>query len=146
MTLVKWHPTNSVANWNSFDNLFRDFFKYADNDNSEITNWVPSTDIEENDKSYTVTADLPGVDKKNIKINVVDNVLTLSGERHLEKTGEKDSYYRRERSSGIFKRCFRLPEEVMEDKIGAKFKNGILTIEIPKAEIVKPKEIEIKVA
>jgi len=146
MTLVKWHPTTALRPWNNFDRIFRDFFNENYEEEASSNRWVPSTDIHEDDKKYTVTADLPGVDKKNVNINVKDNVLTLTGERTLETKEENSNYHRRERMYGSFKRCFRLPDMVNEDQISAKFKNGILVIDLPKAEVVQPREIEIKVA
>ncbi|NQU27178.1 MAG: Hsp20/alpha crystallin family protein [Candidatus Marinimicrobia bacterium] len=146
MTLVKWHPTTALRPWNSFDRIYREFFNEDLNLDRSSANWTPSVDISEDDNKYSVSADLPGVDKKNVHISVKENVLTVTGERIVENNADSANYHRRERSSGTFKRCFRLPELVIEDKISAKFKNGILTIELPKAEIAKPKEIEIKVA
>ncbi len=148
MTLVKWHPNTTLRPRNSFDRLVRDFFNdsYGYEEESTGLNWAPSTDIQEDEKKFTVTADLPGLDKKDVHIHVKDNVLTIKGERVLAKEDKNTNYHRRERSSGNFQRCFRLPDMVNEDQIGAKFKNGILSIELPKTEAVQPKEIEIKVA
>ncbi len=145
MTLVKWNPNHNLRTWNSFDRIFRDFFNDYEEESRSL-NWTPATDINESDDSFTVTADLPGIDKKDVQISVKDNVLTISGERKLGEATDSDNYHRRERLAGSFKRCFRLPEIVNENKISAKFKNGILAIDLPKAEEVKPKEIEIKVA
>lgn len=145
MTLVKWNPNHNLRTWNSFDRIFRDFFNDYEEESRSL-NWTPATDINESDDSFTVTADLPGIDKKDVQISVKDNVLTISGERKLGEATDSDNYHRRERLVGSFKRCFRLPEIVNENKISAKFKNGILAIDLPKAEEVKPKEIEIKVA
>lgn len=145
MTLVKWNPNHNLRTWNSFDRIFRDFFNDYEEESRSV-NWTPATDINESDDSFTVTADLPGIDKKDVQISVKDNVLTISGERKLGEATDSDNYHRRERLAGSFKRCFRLPEIVNENKISAKFKNGILAIDLPKAEEVKPKEIEIKVA
>ena len=146
MTLVKWHPTTALRPWNSFDRIYREFSNEDSNLDRSSNNWTPSVDISEDDNKYSVSADLPGVDKKNVHINVKENVLTVTGERTVENSADSANYHRRERLSGTFKRCFRLPELVIEDKISAKFKNGILIIDLPKAEIAKPKEIEIKVA
>ncbi len=146
MTLVKWHPTTALRSWNNYDRIFRDFYNENYEVDSNSNHWSPSTDIREDDNKYTVTADLPGVDKKNVSINVKDNVLTLTGERTLEKKDEGSNFHRRERMYGSFKRSFRLSDMINEEKINAKFKNGILVIELPKAEEVKPREIEIKVA
>ncbi len=148
MTLVKWQPTTSLRPWNTFDRMVRDLFNenLGLEEESDSFNWAPSTDIREDEKKFIVTADLPGLDKKDVHINIKDNVLTIKGERSMEKDEKKSNYHRRERAYGTFQRCFRLPEIVKEENISAKFKNGILIIELPKTEAVQPKEIEIKVA
>ncbi|MFQ6605346.1 MAG: Hsp20/alpha crystallin family protein [Fidelibacterota bacterium] len=144
MTLVKWNPRrNLLSEWDRFLN---DFF--ADGwDNMVPTSgtWVPETDIRETKDDYIVTADLPGLTKKDINISLKEDVLTISGERKFERKDEDDSYFRMERNYGMFNRSFRLPDAVKPDKISAKFKDGVLTVHIPKAEEVKPKQIEIKV-
>lgn len=147
MRLVKWYPNNHRA-VNPFYGMNRFFNTSLDNwmnDDVEYT-WKPSVDISEDDNSYIVSADLPGLTKKEISINVKDNLLTITGERKSAKKDKDDSYYRMERRYGTFSRSFHLPDEVLEEKITASFKNGVLTIDIPKAEVTKPKEIEIKVA
>jgi HSP20 family protein len=132
-----------VDEWNRF---LSDFFGDMWEDTYLGRNWAPAVDIQEKDDRYVVQADLPGMSKKDIHINVKDNVLTIEGERKYEKEDKRDNYHRIERSYGTFKRCFRLPEEVQENKITAKFKDGVLTIDLPKAEEVKSKAIEIKVS
>ncbi len=144
MTLVKWSPRrNLLTEWDRFLN---DFFADGwDNMVPHSGTWVPETDIRETKDDYIVTADLPGLTKKDINISLKDDVLTISGERKFERKDEDDSYFRMERSYGMFNRSFRLPDAVKPDKISAKFKDGVLTVQIPKAEEVKPKQIEIKV-
>lgn len=105
--------------------------------------WSPAVDIAENNDNYEVTAELPGMKKDEIKISYEDDVLTLSGERKTEKD-EKDKNFRRvERCFGKFQRSFYLPKNVKADEIKAKYKNGVLTVNIPKAEETKSKEIAI---
>jgi HSP20 family protein len=143
MTLVKWNPARSLWNWN--DDLFRSFF----NDDNFLTrnrdDYYPAVDIEETDDAYRVHMELPGMDKKDIKISYRDNVLHISGEKHEEKDEKERNYHHYERRFGRFERAFRIHSEVVEDKIDANFKNGVLVIDMPKAEIAKPKEIEVKV-
>lgn len=146
MKLVKWNPDNRLLP--SFDQMLDDFFNDGWN-LSTITrnsNWLPSVDIRETDDAYTVTADLPGLKKKDVKIIVNDSILEISGERSYENKEDNGSYHRRERSYGSFHRSFHLPETVKEDKITACFKNGILTVEVPKEEEVKPKGYEVKIS
>ena len=106
--------------------------------------WLPAMDIRESKDAYTVTAELPGLTKKDVEITVEDNVLTISGERQLEAEGENENYHRIERSYGSFKRSFTLPIQVIQDKVDARYQNGILTISLPKAEEAKQRKIEIK--
>jgi len=106
--------------------------------------WLPAMDIRESKDGYTVTAELPGMSKKDFNIAVEDNVLTISGERSLETEGEDENYHRIERSYGSFKRSFTLPIQVVQDKVDARYKDGILTIALPKAEEAKQRKIEIK--
>jgi HSP20 family protein len=109
---------------------------------------APAVDIAEGEKAYEVTAELPGMDEKNIEVKVVDGGLTIKGEKKDEREEKKKDYYLSERSYGSFERYFRLPESVDADKIEASFKNGVLTVTLPKkAEALKPaKKIEVKAA
>ena len=144
MTLVKWNPTRSLWNWD--ENLFRSFF-----DDKFLTRerdaYYPAVDIEENDDAYRVHMELPGMDKKDIKITYRDNVLHIAGEKQEEKEekNKERNYHHYERRFGRFERAFRIHSEIVEDKIDANFKDGVLIIDMPKAEIAKPKEIEVKV-
>lgn len=107
---------------------------------------LPQVDVHENDKSYTIEAELAGMSDKDVELVVKDDVLTLKGEKREEKKEEKKDYLRTERSYGSFERSFVLPDGVDRDKIGASFKNGVLTITLPKTEKAQKeaKKIEIK--
>ncbi|NQV37504.1 MAG: Hsp20/alpha crystallin family protein [Candidatus Marinimicrobia bacterium] len=146
MTQVKWNPRNNmISNFNEWDRFLTDFFGDMNVQAQNSSNWNPNVDIQETNDEYIVTADLPGLKKKDINISLKENTLSISGERNVESKDEKKNHYRMERGFGQFNRSFRLPDEILEDKISANFKDGVLTVEIPKAEEVKPKEIEIKV-
>ncbi len=106
--------------------------------------WLPAMDIRESKDAYTVTAELPGMSKKEFDITVEDNVLTVSGERSFDEENEDENYHRIERSYGSFKRSFTLPIQVVQDRVDARYKDGILTISLPKAEEAKQRKIEIK--
>ena len=107
--------------------------------------WAPSVDILEDDKAYTIKADLPEVKKEDVRVSVENGVLVISGERHAEKE-EKDRRYRRiERSHGSFVRSFTVPEDADAAKVSAAFKDGMLVVTLPKTEAAKPKNIEVKV-
>ena len=109
---------------------------------------APSVDIVEKDNAYEVTAELPGMDEKNVEVKLVDGGLTIKGEKREEKEEKKKDYYLHERHFGSFERCFAVPEGVETDKIEASFKKGVLTVTLPKKpEAQKPeKKIEVKAA
>jgi HSP20 family protein len=109
---------------------------------------TPAVDIAESEKAYELTAELPGMDEKNIEVNVSDGNLTIKGEKQEEKEEKNKDYYMRERNFGSFERRFELPEGVDADKIEATFKKGVLTLTLPKKlEAQKPaKKIEVKAA
>ena len=109
---------------------------------------MPAVDLVESDKAYEVTAELPGMDEKNIDVKVTDGRLTIKGEKQEEKEEKKKDYYLHERRFGSFERSFELPESVDAEKIEASFKKGVLTVTLPKkAEAQKPaKKIEVKAA
>jgi HSP20 family protein len=106
--------------------------------------WAPSVDIYDKDDHIVVQAELPGIKKSDIDIRVEDNVLSVSGERTRERKVEEEGYYRTERHYGKFGRSFRLPSRVDPDNIDASFEDGVLTIQVPKAEESKAKQIRVK--
>jgi len=108
--------------------------------------FVPAVNTREADDAYYIEVDLPGVKKEDISIDVDDNVLTISGERKVEEARKEEEFYRIESVYGTFERSFTLPEDVDADKIEAEARDGVLTVKIPKAQIIEkaPKKIEIK--
>ena len=114
---------------------------YNSNDNDLYSNeWTPLVDVKENSKSYILVADMPGVKKNNIEAKIKENVLIIKGDKKLDDEKNKDDYHYSERKVGKFARSFKLPKSIMEDKISANFKDGSLTITIPKAEKEKPND------
>lgn len=107
--------------------------------------WNPAVDIFETKDNVVLKAELPGLDKKDFSIEIKDNLLTLKGERKLEKETKEENYYRMERAYGAFSRSFTLPASVDKDKVKAKFKDGVLEVTIPKSETEKPKQINVEV-
>lgn len=107
---------------------------------------APAVDVAERDKEYQITAELPGLDEKNVDISVVDDLLTIKGEKQEETEEKEKNYYMSERRYGSFQRSFRLPSDVEQDKIEASFRKGVLTVTLPKAPEAqsKQKKIEIK--
>jgi HSP20 family protein len=154
-----WSPFESLRH--EVDQLFEDFdrgswmspFRRSIFDiepfwRSEAAFAAPSVDIVEKDGAYEVTAELPGMDEKNIEVKLVNGGLTIKGEKQEEKEEKKKNYYLHERHFGSFERCFAVPEGVETDKIDASFKKGVLTVTLPKKpEAQKPeKKIEVKAA
>jgi len=153
MTLVKFNPMRDLVDFerefnkmfNSFENRFGISRSKEEDNEYENAVWMPLTDIYENKENYTLKLDLPGIKKEDVKISFVDGKLSISGERTQEGEHKDSKCHRIERSFGRSYRSFNLPEHVQSEKINAEFKDGQLTISIPKAEEAKPKEIEIKV-
>ena len=141
MSIIRWTPHRQLVSLpNELDRFFGNFG--VDFWNTD-TVWNPAVDITESKDGYEVKAELPGLKKENIKISFEDDVLVLSGERKNEKDEKDENFHRIERNYGKFERCFRLPNDVKSDEIKANYKNGVLTVNIPKNEKAKPKEIAI---
>lgn len=153
MTLVRFNPMNELLQVEKeFGKIFNDFekrFGYFDERRSEreIENstWLPLTDIYEDAENFKLNLDLPGVEKNDVKITFANNQISISGERKQISDSENYKYHRVERSHGKFYRSFDLPKEIEPDKISAEFKNGQLSINIPKSEKIKPQQIEVNV-
>jgi HSP20 family protein len=111
-----------------------------------LADWSPLADITEDDKEYLVKAELPDVRKEDVKVTVENGILMISGERKFEKEEKKKKYHRVERAYGSFVRSFSLPDDADAAKVKAEFKDGVLTVHLPKNEKAKPKQIEVKVA
>ncbi len=153
MSIVRWNPARELLNIErEFGRMFNNFekrfgFGNGGDGNEEYENavWSPLTDISENKDNYILKMDLPGIDKKDVKISYSDGQLYINGERKQEKEDKDSKYHRVERSYGKYYRSFTLPAKIKESAIDAEFKDGQLTITVPKSEEAKPKELEIKV-
>ena len=146
MNLVRWNPLGEMTTMqNRINRMFNAPYWPAGRMDYKtgMGMWNPAVDLYEKDDHFVIKAELPGVDKKDISIDLKDRVLTLSGERSYENEVKEDSHYRRERSCGKFQRAFTLPADVDSDKIKAEFKDGLLQIEVPKPEEQKPKQVTI---
>jgi HSP20 family protein len=111
-----------------------------------MADWAPLADITEDDKEYIIKTELPDVKKDDVKVTVENGVLTIAGERKFEKEEKKKKYHRVERAYGRFIRSFTLPDDADAGKVKADFKDGVLTVHLPKSEHAKSKQIEVKVA
>src|SRR4030095_11013859 len=144
MNLVRWTPFHDMTLLqNQMNRLFDGALQGWPSEADGTRNWVPPADIHETDNDLVVTADLPGVDPKNIDVRVENNVLSITGERQFERKIEKEHFHRVERMYGSFARSFTLSTPVQADKIQATYKEGVLRISLPKAEQAKPKRIAI---
>ncbi len=146
MELVRWRPVGNLFRMhNHMNSLFDDFFgpSLGRNENRNALGWHPVVDIFDNDTNIVIKAELPGIDKKDIVIDIKDRVLTLRGERSSENDVQEDHFYRRERTYGKFERSFTLPAHAVADDIKADYKDGVLRIDIPKPETQQPKQITV---
>lgn len=159
-TQAPWRPFGGLRR--EIDRLFEDFdrdfwgfpFRRSGFDVEPFwrreLSWAgsPAVNISENDTAYEITAELPGIDEKNIELKLANGGLTIKGEKQEEKEEKKTDYYLHERHFGSFERSFRVPEGVDTDKINATFKNGVLTVTLPKSPEAKKaeKKIEVKAA
>ena len=149
-----WRPFGELTGWErDMDRMLEDFFgrrvrpwwpeRFFRPDEMEVR--PPVVDVFEEKEDIVVKAELPGMDKDNIEVNLTDHTLTIKGEKKKEEEVKKENYYRAERSYGSFLRTLQLPTEVKSDAVKAAFKNGILEIRMPKTEEAKSKEIKVKV-
>ena len=145
MQLVKWNPMRDMLSFNNrTDRIFNDFFYPSRGmQMSKDSSWNPRVDIYEDEDAIVLKAELPGVKKDNIVVDVEGRVLTLKGERSSDNEVKEESYYRRERTFGSFERRFNLPDNVDPEKITADYKDGILKLGIPKPEENKPRQITV---
>ena len=146
--LENMHPFKELEEIGErFNRLFGRLPAHRDSGQEALTvaDWVPKVDITEDDNEYLIKAEIPEVDKKDVKVMVHDGVLTIQGERKQEKEENSKRFHRIERFYGTFFRSFSLPEDVAEDKLKAEFKDGMLLVRLPKAEKPKPKAVEIQV-
>ncbi len=145
MTLTRWNPVNDIFNMQrEMNRLFNSAVNRPRKDEDyESAVWTPMVDISEDADQYSLHFDIPGIDKKDVKMNFADNTLTISGER--KETGEQKDVtcHRIERLYGKFYRSFTFPSAVNAEKISASYKDGVLLVTVPKAEEVKPKQITI---
>ncbi len=145
VNLIRRRPMNELMGIrDDFDRLLSDTFRMFDEGYGERMGWKPAVDMEENQEEYIIKAELPGIKKEDIKISIADNKVLIGGEITEEKDVQEKNYYLKERVRGKFSRGFTLPTSVDSNKTEAIYKDGILTLKLPKAEEAKPKQISIK--
>jgi HSP20 family protein len=147
MAIVRFEPfSGPAAAQNQFERFLREAFSPRSGEGEVSTRtWAPPVDIYENGDNLVLKAELPGFNPDDVEIRVEDNTLYLKGERKFEKDVKEQSYHRVERSYGTFTRSFSLPNSVDADKVAATYKDGVLTLTMPKKEEAKPKTIKINV-
>ncbi len=155
MTLSRYEAVNSHrnSNWAALQQFRNEIVNAFDRNTNQLSattdynlapsSWTPAVDIKELENEFIISADIPGVNPKDIEIQLEDGVLSIKGERHTNSVDEKDAYKRVERSNGQFYRRFSLPESADAEKIKAKSNNGVLELTIPKTEKVKPRKITV---
>lgn len=145
-TMIRWNPFGEMARMRSeIDRLFEDAFNAPTGKWEQNSVWGFPLDVTEVDTAFTVKAAVPGMNPDDLDITITDNVLTIKGETQSEETKDDEKVHLQERRFGSFMRSISLPVPVEADNVAAHYENGILTLDIPKAEAVKPKRISVKV-
>jgi HSP20 family protein len=149
MALIRWEPVREINSLqNEMNRLFNTFFDSPAPANSAPAaqrRWVPAMDLIETPEDFVLRADLPGLAKGDVNIELDDNVLTISGERKAAHESEREGYYRVERAWGAFSRSLTLPEGVDPETVQAAFDRGVLEVRVPKPEQRKPRKVSISV-
>ena len=143
MSLVRWNPFGELDE--IFGRFPRGLLTRQADSAFEGADWRPAANVAENDREYTIRADLPEVKKDDIEVSVENGVLTISGERRYEKASDDEREHRRETFHGSFRRSFSLPEDVDVEGINADSKDGVLIVRLPKQVVRKPEPVKIRV-
>ena len=144
-SVIRWEPFRNVSSLQEqFSRLFDTSFPGRSSE-SDLTTWAPAVDIQETENELVLKADLPGIEEKDIDVRIENNTLTIRGERKFEKQVNEDNYLRVERSYGSFSRSFSLPNTINTEAIHAEYKNGVLTVQMPKRAESKPKQVKVNV-
>lgn len=147
MPVIKYTPFGTdLEDFPAGLRLFQDSISRLFSEPGSSRPWSPAVDIFENENELVLKADLPEVDPKNVGIQIENGTLTLKGERRFEEHKNGKAYHRMERAYGSFVRAFSLPETVEPEKVKADYKNGVLTVTLPKKEIAKPRTVNIEVS
>ncbi len=147
-SLMRWTPLRPMWRnrnlWEEFDRLMEEPLSLFRDQQEWPGTWGLALDVAETDDNFVVTASAPGVNPDDIDITLTDNTLTIKGEMRKDETVEEEKYHLRERRYGSFSRTLTLPTPVDADKIEANFDNGVLTVQLPKTEAVRPKRINVR--
>ena len=145
MAIIRWDPFRDLITIREkMNRLFEEVVTSRGEEKDMMSSsWSPSVDIFETENELVLTAEIPGIDEKDIEIKLEDNTLTLKGERKFEKETKEENYHRIERAYGSFYRSFTLPPYIDQDKISAEHQNGILKVIMPKQPELKPRNVKI---
>ena len=148
MNIVKFNPFRELEEMQTrLNRLFTDApVRRIEGNGPFFSDWAPAVDIQETDKEYLIKAELPEMKKEDVKVEVLDGVLTIEGERTQEKEEKGKKFHKVERSYGKFVRQFALPTEVEAAEVQAEYKDGVLNVHLPKAAAAKPTAVTVKVA
>lgn len=143
MSLIRYNPFREMEEFARSWSLLPDLFSRVFEEPIAVRPWTPSVDIEERENEIVVKADVPGVSEKDLDVRLENNTLTIKGERKFEKEDKQKGYHRIERAYGSFVRSFALPAAVDADKVEAHYKDGVLTVTLPKTEAAKSRKVKI---
>lgn len=145
MAIIRWDPFRDLVTLREkMNRLFEEAFTSRGEEKEMVAStWTPSVDIYETENELTLTAEVPGIEDKDIEIKIEDNTLSIQGERKFEKETKEENYHRIERSYGSFYRSFTLPRNIDQDNIKAEHENGILRITMPKKPELKPRKVKV---
>jgi len=145
MAIIRWDPFRDLITLREkMNRLFEEAFTSRGEEKDLVAStWAPSVDIYETENALVLSAEVPGIDEKDIEIKIEDNTLTLKGERKFEKETKEENYHRIERAYGSFYRSFTLPHYIDQDNIKAEHENGVLKITMPKKPELKPRKVKI---
>jgi HSP20 family protein len=148
MTIIKWDPLGNITTLQDrINKLFDDSFPHQahDDDSGHVGAWTPSVDMYETDCGVVIAVDLPGVNKEAVEVEIKDNLMTISGQRTTDPLCQATNYYRRERVCGKFQRTFSLHAMIAPEQIKARFKNGVLLVEIPRPENNQTRSVSVDI-
>jgi len=144
-TLVRWEPFRGISSLQEqFNRLFENRFAPGTEEQT-LTAWAPAVDVYETENELVIKADLPQMPEKDLDVRVENNMLTIRGERKFEQKVKEENYLRMERAYGSFSRSFSLPNTVNTEAIQAEYKEGVLTVTLPKRAESKPKQVKVNV-
>lgn len=145
MAITRWDPFQELATLqNRVNGIFQDYNR-GQNELSTTSSFIPAVDVYEDDHKVVLKLEIPGVEEKDLDVQVENNTLTVRGERKFEKEEKEENFHRIERRYGTFSRSFTLPNTLDTDKVNASYENGVLRIELNKRAEAKPKQVKVNV-